>query len=714
MIILNRIRLPYTLKISTLRRYLTRSVEILQSEGIGALWRHIRLKTNIRRFTAIKPHKYSIEEDIGPLRFAACQEPIISIVIPVFNQPLYTYSCLKSIAGNTVDPPYEVIVVDDCSDPETMEMLRMVENIRVLRNETNLGFIKSCNRGAGEAKGQYLVILNNDTIVTEGWLQALLKTFEIDSKTGLVGCKLIYPDGQLQEAGGIFWKDGYAWNYGKLDDQNKPAYNYLREVDYCSGACLMIPRQLFHDAGMFDEGYAPAYYEDANLAFKVREMGRKVYYQPGAVVVHFEGVTSGTSVSHGVKRYQKINHNKFYQRWKSVLAGHQNNGVNPEFEKERRVDKRILVVDACILTPDRDAGSHRMFELLDIFRELGHKTTFVPANLAYRQPYVGNLQERGVEVLYSPYIKSVEKYLRDNGRHFDVIVLSRADVADMFINHVKKYSPDALVIFDTVDLHFLREQRMAEVKNSSSLQRLAEDRKKQELDIASKSDITVVVSPVEKEFIQESSPELRIEIVPTIHEVYGSVTSFQKRDGILFVGGFEHPPNTDAAIYYVQEILPLIRQRLGEINTYIVGNNPPPAITSLASRDIIVTGYVEDISSYFNKCRVSIAPLRYGSGVKGKINMSMSYGLPVVGTSIATEGMYLRNDFNALIADDATAFADAVVRLYSDEALWNKLSANGLKNVEKYFSKSVARNILENILKLNPVNRKPGTPDREI
>ncbi|RZB38080.1 MAG: O-antigen biosynthesis protein [Desulfobacteraceae bacterium Eth-SRB2] len=685
---------------SILRRYLTRSVEILQSEGMGSLWRHIRLKTNIRRFTVINPHKYSIEEDIGPLRFAACQEPIISIIIPVFNQPLYTYSCLKSIAENSADLPFEVIVIDDCSDPETMEMLRMIENIRVIRNETNRGFIKSCNRGAGEAKGRYLVILNNDTIVTEGWLQALLKTYEFDSKTGLVGCKLIYPDGQLQEAGGIFWNDGSAWNYGKLDDQNKPEYNYLREVDYCSGACLMIPRQLFHDVGMFDEEYAPAYYEDADLAFKVREMGRKVYYQPGAVVVHFEGVTSGTSVSHGVKRYQRINHNKFYQKWKSVLAGYRDNGVYPEFEKERCVDKRILVVDARMITPDRDAGSHRMFELLDIFRELGYKVTFVPDNLAYQQPYVSNLQERGVEVLYSPYIKSVEKYLRDSGGHFDVIVLSRADVACRFINYVKEYSPDALVIFDTVDLHFLRERRMAELKNSRSLQRLAEDRKKQELDIASKADITVVVSPVEKEIIQKSSPELRIEIVPTIHEVHGSGSSFQKRDGILFVGGFEHPPNTDAAIYYVQEILPLIRQRLGGTNTYIVGNNPPSAITLLASRDVIVTGYVEDISNYFNKCRVSIAPLRYGSGVKGKVNMSMSYGLPTVVSSIAAEGMFLSDGCDALIADTPKSFANAVVRLYNDEILWNKLSANGLSNVEKYFSKDMAKETLENIFSL--------------
>ena len=701
-----RDELPYILRISTLRRYFTQSIQILQSESIKVLWTRICLKIiSIRRFTAIQLHKYRIEENIGTLRFDACQESIVSIVIPVYNKPLYTYTCLKSIAENTGDLPYEVIVVDDCSDSETMEMLRTVQNIRLLRNETNIGFIKSCNSGARKAKGEYLVILNNDTIVTKGWLQALLRTFEIDGKTGLVGCKLIYPDGRLQEAGGICWKDGSAWNYGRLDDPNKPEYNYLREVDYCSGACLMIPCKLFHDVGLFDEWYEPGYYEDTDLAFRTRDVGKKVYYQPRAVVVHFEGVTLGTNLTRGVKRYQEINRSKFYQRWKTVLDGFRNNGVNPEFEKERNVDKRILVVDARMLTPDRDSGSHRMFKLLGIFQELGYKVTFVPTNLAYQQPYVSELQERGIEVLYAPYVRSVERYLREKGRYFDIIMLSRADVAARFIDDVKEYSPDALVIFDTVDLHFIREQRMARVRKSSSLRRLAERRKKQELQIASKAHITLVVSSVERDIIQEFSPELRVEIVSNIHEVRGSATSFHKRDGILFVGGFEHPPNTDAVTYYVQKILPLIRQSLGGTKTYIVGSNPPPTITSLASHDIIVTGYVKDVSRYFNKCRVSIAPLRYGSGVKGKINMSMSYGLPVVATSIAAEGMFLRNEFDVLIADDVKSFADAVVRLYRDEVLWNKLSANGLNNLEKHFSKRVVRKTLENILGLNPMDR---------
>jgi glycosyltransferase involved in cell wall biosynthesis len=343
-----------------------------------------------------------------------------------------------------------------------------------------------------------------------------------------------------------------------------------------------------------------------------------------------------------------------------------------------------------------------MFNLLSILQQLGHKVTFVPANLAYEQPYVGLLQERGIEVIHAPYAKSVESYIVKHARHFDVIVLSRANVADRFIGWINKYAPDALVIFDTVDLHFVREQRMAEVFQSASLRRLAEKRKRQELAIASRADITLVVSPVEKSILEEMAPELSVEIVSTIHETQGGATSFEQREGILFIGGFHHPPNVDAVVYYVQEIVPLIRQELGEITHYIVGSNPPLRVISLAADDIEVTGYVKDVSGYFNNCRLSVAPLRYGSGVKGKVNMSMSYGLPVVATSVAAEGVFLTHESDVLIGDDARSFAHAVVRLYSDEVLWKRLSENGLKNIEKHFSKSVARRALEDILSAHP------------
>ncbi len=236
----------------------------------------------------------------------------VSIIIPVFNHLQDTLNCLKSLAECNDKARFEIIITDDGSTDSTQSVFSQCKNLNYIRNEDNLGFLAACNTAAETAIGEFIVLLNNDTVVLPGWLDALVDTFSEHPQAGLVGAKLVYPNGTLQEAGGIVFKDGSAFNFGRDEDPNKPAVNYLREVDYCSAACICVPKKIWQDLNGFDEFFSPAYYEDTDFAFRVREAGYQVFYQPLSEVIHFEGKTSGLDVTKGIKRYQIIKSGKVF------------------------------------------------------------------------------------------------------------------------------------------------------------------------------------------------------------------------------------------------------------------------------------------------------------------------------------------------------------------------------------------------------------------
>src|SRR6185437_5790921 len=394
----------------------------------------------------------------------------------------------------------------------------------------------------------------------------------------------------------------------------------------------------------------------------------KVFYQPAATIVHFEGRTSGTDVTQGIKRHQTVNRTTFAQKWSVEIASHQPNGMDVERERDRFATKRMLVIDARMITPDQDAGSVRMKALLEIATALRCKVTFVADNLEHREPYLTALTQRGIEVLFHPYVRSVAELLITRAREFDIIMLSRHYIAERHIDTVRKAAPDALIVFDTVDLHFLREERLAALDGSRLAALSAKASRDAELAVIAKADVTLVVSDAEEAMLRDVAPASRVMRVSTIHEPVAHVASWESRRGIVFVGGFEHPPNVDAMRWYASEIMPHLRLLLPGVPTYIIGSRMTASVEALAAEDLIVLGYVPDFVPYLEGCRVSLSPLRYGAGVKGKVNTAMSYGLPVVATTPSIEGMHLSNGIDVLVANAPDTFAAAVARLHEDRA----------------------------------------------
>jgi glycosyltransferase involved in cell wall biosynthesis len=367
---------------------------------------------------------------------------------------------------------------------------------------------------------------------------------------------------------------------------------------------------------------------------------------------------------------------------------------NPECIAPPTEENRVLVIDRFVPTYDKDSGSLRMFAFLQILGKLGYIVTFLPDDLRKSEPYAGELQAMGIEVLSGNL--DVQKYLEETGSVFSFVILSRPEQTFKYLPLIRAYAINSVIAYDTVDLHWLRFERAAAVSGEKELLEKAMCYKSLENFNASCSDVVFTVTQDEKEFILAEHPERRVEVIPNIHDVFQKVKSFNERKDVMFIGSFLHQPNEDAVLFFVKEVFPLIKKKIPDMRFFVVGSDPLESVLRLDSETIKVTGYVKDVAPYFENCRVFVAPLRYGAGMKGKIGQSMAYGLPVVTTTIGAEGIGLKNEINALISDDPEEFADFVIRIYSDEELWNVISLNAIEHIESNYSKeAVSKKIAE-------------------
>ena len=642
---------------------------------------------------------YKNIEQYEKINFELPETPEVSIIIPVYNQFGFTYNCLRSIKKNSGNVSYEVIIADDGSTDLTTEMEKAISGVKHIINEENLRFLKNCNNAARYARGRYLLFLNNDTQVHENWLKPLVDLIKRED-VGLVGSKFTYPDGLLQEAGGIVWKNGEAWNYGHRSDPSRAEFNYVKEADYISGASIMIRKDLWNQAGGFDERFAPAYYEDTDLCFTVRKMGYKVMYQPLSVVTHFEGISNGVDTSQGQKQYQIVNKQKFYDKWKEVLEKEGCIEASSIYlAKDRgKLKKQMLVVDHYVPQHDKDAGGRCTYMYLKMFVKMGFKVTFIGDNFAKSEPYTTELNQLGIEVLYGDYYyNNWKSWLEKNARYFDYIYLQRPHIAIKYIDLVKKYSR-AKIFYFAHDLHHVRERREYELTGDKAYLESSEKWKKIEYELFSKADVGHVVGSYEQKLMQDVFTDKPIRNIPLY--IYENVPDdinkdFSTRNDIMYVGGFGHPPNLDAVLWFGKEILPLIVKVYPSIKWHVIGSKPPKEVQALASENIIIEGFMSDekLEEMYRTCRMAVVPLRVGAGVKGKVVEAAYYQIPLVTTPIGAEGISLEEDAFE-VAECNETMADKIVELYENFGRLKELSDNSRKLIENHYTIQAAYQVL--------------------
>lgn len=630
----------------------------------------------------------------------ATESYFVSIIIPVHNQLAYTLACVATILNSEIKGNFEILIADDASTDATATIFEGLHpSIKLIHQSSNLGFLGNCNEAAKQAQGDYILFLNNDTLVLPGWINALVDIFKTHPDAGLVGAKLLNTDGTLQEAGGIIWKDASGCNYGRGSNPNDYEYNYVKEVDYCSGACLMIALKLWESLGGFDEQYSPAYYEDTDLAFRVRAHGKKVMYQSKAEVIHLEGVSHGKDVSTGIKAVQVVNQKKFLARWKSGLNQYHFSPGKHFFLARCRLPKHktILFIDHAIPTPDRDAGSKSVVSHMKFFMRQGFHVVLIGDNGHENPSYEELLQQMGVEILPNKNFNITQQWLAKNGRYIDYVFLSRPHTSLRWVTPLRKKTK-AKILFYGHDLISRTRERAFKDTRILSHKLIAQEFKRHEKAIHPLVDVIYYPSQVEVDALSNELKEKEVRKIP----LYIFEDDFKKnnydaasRNGLLFVGGFQHPPNLDAVLYFINNIFPKVLKLLPQLQLTIVGADAPAKLLHLSSENVTIKSNISDehLLELMNYSKLSIVPLRYGGGIKGKIIDAMKNGLPVLTTPIGAEG--LESEKGHIVVSSLDEFAGRLVEIYNNNEDLNVISRTGQKYVADNFSEEAMKKALK-------------------
>ena len=651
----------------------------------------------------------SISEELLMHRAATIElpevgEPAVSVIIPTFNDSAMTIRSVEAVSRSSCLSNLEIVVVDDGSQPETVTALSHIKNINLIRLKKNGGYSSAVSAGVSAASGKYIFLHNNDAEVLPPTLQTLVDTLDDDDTIGAAGCLVLDKELNIQEAGCALSVGGFGHQFGNGSTSTTSIYRYSRDVDYCSAVALILRKSTWHEVGGYSKSLEPAYYEDADLCMKIAATGKRIRYVANAVVLHSEGSSHGRGL-HGSKAFQFRNRRIFANVWSSALAFKP--AITDDMSRMQYAhaydlqpgDDVLVVDDKC---PDitTDAGSVRMAQIATALADEGLNVHFVGLGGERRSAWSRASKQSSIH--WETGWEGLRKAIRMLRTESPLVILSRPDVYTAALPVLVEEIPGAYVVFDTVDAHGLRLDREIETlksdgKSTQDTQRRARGTKRLEALAINSADCVISLSPTDSAYFRTINKDVPIVEIPMIHSPVEHLPGSEGRGDVLFVGGYRHTPNIDAALFAANEIMPEVWKEFPTARLMLAGSFPPKQVRELASQRIVVPGWLDSLDDLYLSARVVLAPLRFGAGINGKVTEALSLGIPVVTSALSAKAADLIDEREVLIANTAESYAESIVRLFREDALWYSLSTAGVEKVTQRFSPQVARAALRTL-----------------
>jgi GT2 family glycosyltransferase len=636
------------------------------------------------------------------LCFPAVAIPKLSIIIVTFNNAHDTFACLSSLQMEATSA-IEIIIIDNNSTDQTTPLLNATSGLRIIKNRENLHFLRAAIQGAASAAGELLLFLNNDTVLLPGALQTTIESFKNHPRLGVLGARLIHLNGKLQEVGGSVLPDGSTIGNGVGEHPLAVPYLLQRSVDYCSGAFLATPRELWIRIGGFDLRYSPAYYEDVDYCISAQELGFEVLIEPRITVLHAEGAVGNNSTN--ARQLMLANRQKFAEKHAEYLKKRPHEHPHKRsFQPPAVADTRnVLIIDDFFPRTISGQGAPRSRRIVDFLISQGCRITFVALN--------ESLGSSLNEIPDSPALHcraifrgtSLLEFLALNAASYGTIIISRPHNMEDFHAVRSEYpicASNASIIYDAEAVFALREirkqQRLQKVNyTAEEIERIVS----QEILRVKKADQFWAVSEAEAlEFLKRGLEPVRV--LGYGVEVSGRVSNLSSRSGLLFVGPIvsTDTPNGEGFAWYKSEVLPYLRayQGPGSVKTTHVGIDK--SAESVRDPLLLPIGQMNDLFALYQAARVFVAPVHFGSGIPIKVIEAVAHGLPIVTTSYVASQLGWNHGEELLIADEPMAFSEEILRLIQDDRLWLSLHERARERVKReYCLEQFHRTILESL-----------------